>query len=241
MSDGQELKALRERHGWSRAQLAELLGVSERQAGRLERGERRLRADEDAKLGEWRDAESTPYSQVAAGRSEAGEAAAVADELPRPPYDPAHGPDPDEEPEQPEKPKRKRAPAGKTVLRGWQAEAQQFLATLIRGQAIQVETEPPQQLVIPGLAHGIQAFWCPRCALIVATAADAFAAAFVKAYPQLARRMLVPGPQAELVLVLVTQVALPCVTHHVQLGHPAAHADANGGPPAAETGVETAA
>lgn len=228
----EELRELRERNGLSQAEFASVLGTSEDAVRRAERGSRPLGKRAQARLSEWDGDGTTPT--VTSEDGSVTRTAETEDELPEPPYNPGvetpeDALDEEEEEEKPKRSARRRRAAAPRAMTGWQAEAQQFLAGLIKGNAIPVQQPDgaTSQIVIPGLAHGVQALWCPTCAVIVAQAADAWAAAFVKSYPQLAKRMLVPGPQAELVIVTVTQIAIPCAVHHLHKPHIAAAA-ANG-------------
>ncbi|HZL19877.1 MAG TPA: helix-turn-helix transcriptional regulator [Polyangia bacterium] len=216
---GDELRELRARNNMTAAELADVLGVSEDHVLRMEAGKNKISARSETRLSEW---DENGQQAPVTGGTAAFPAASVLppDELPEPDGNPSDQPL-DDEPEPATKRTRKPRVQGPRALAGWQAQAQTFLADMMRGQAINVALPDggEHQIVIPGLAHAVQALWCPQCAVILANAADPWAAAFVKAYPATARRLLVPGPQAELVIVTITQIAIPCVTHHIHLGH----------------------
>lgn len=220
--DGAQMKALRTRHGLTQKQLAEILGVSPGYVGNLERDHAPMTERIGAKLSEW-------------------DGDAPLDELPEPPYDPsdptAVGADADDEPS----PSSRSSSGGKTSaptvrkLTSIQKEAAMMLETLLRGQAIEIPNAD-QPLVIPGAAHLVNAVWCPICANVLGAAAPAVSVAVVRAYPGLAYMLARPeGAKAELVIVLATQVAIPCVMHHIHLeGHGEASANGAVGGNAAE-------
>lgn len=198
--DGAQMKALRQRHGMTQKQLAEILGVSPSYVGNLEREHAPMTERIGAKLSEWDGGEPD------------------LDELPEPPYDPGYVADGADEEESQPSPRSKSSAPTVRKLTAIQKEAAVMLETLLRGQAIEIPNAD-QPLVLPGAAHLVHAVWCPICANVLGAAAPAVSVAVVRAYPGLAHMLARPeGAKAELVIVLATQVAIPCVMHHIHLG-----------------------
>ena len=221
-----ELAELQARNGLTNEALASVLGVSEQTVERYLSGERPVSGRSRARLSE--------FTVAGEGTAAAVEAPAVdglgPDELPEPPHNPAAEEPPEPEPEKPAR--RRRSSSGSKQLAGWQEEAQQFLSMVIKGASFPVVLPDGNQQVfqVPGfVTWPVQTFWCPTCAAVIHNAADPWAAAFVKAYPGVAKRYLIMGGQAEFAVVTVQLIVMPCLLHHIHLGHAREAAPMNGG------------
>lgn len=230
---GEEMRAIRERHGLSRRELAEILGTTDEAIRAIERYDRRLSDTAEARLSEWRDQDGKPPAAAPAdGDGEPAEGdddGRRRDALPEPPYNPADQEPDDDADGDTEKPKRttsRRRSTGTTQrkrLTPWQEQTAASLIGVFQGTLETIEVDGnTHQFQVPGLCHLI-AKADPFDAQIVYQGIPGLAVATVKIAPRHpwlkgALDMASAGGDYRELIQASMAIIVPIALHHGLLG-----------------------